>query len=126
MFFFIFQGPICGEHFQRSMEAPNDSARRGSGVSLSINRGLPSQNARTRSLERNQEYFHQGYPGYPSPYMMQAPPYPILMNPPPHPTVILTGCGTQIEPPPLLYLGATLCNILHNPHIKRKFHKFSI
>ena len=66
------------------MEAPNDSTRRGSGVSLSINRG--SQNARSRSLERNQEYFHQGYP---SPYMMQAPPYPILMNPPPHPTVIL-------------------------------------
>ena len=67
------------------MEAPTDSARRGSGISLSINRGAPQATPRTRSLERNPEYFH-----HPSPYYMQAPPYPVLMNPPPLPTVSIT------------------------------------
>lgn len=67
--------------------------RRGSGVSVSINRGAPPSTAagqsKQRPVERNfgPEYpqYQHGYP--PSPYYMQSPNYPLLMNPPPLPTV---------------------------------------
>ena len=69
----------------RNMEPPTDSGRRGSGISLSINRGPApaSQNQRAK----HQDYYPPMPHGYPSPYFMQAPPYPVLMNPPPLPTV---------------------------------------
>ena len=71
------------ESICRNMEPPTDSGRRGSGISLSINRGPASQNQRAK----HQDYYAPMPHGYPSPYFMQAPPYPVLMNPPPLPTV---------------------------------------
>ena len=67
----------------RNMEPTTDSGRRGSGISLSINRGQASHNQRAK----HQDYYPPMPHGYPSPYYMQAPPYPVLMNPPPLPTV---------------------------------------
>ena len=64
--------------------------RRGSGISLSLNKQPSRGGSRPQSLDRNgMREFHdwqQQYGGYPP--MQAAPgPYPILVNPPPMPTV---------------------------------------
>ena len=69
--------------------------RRGSGISLSLNR-TPSKSggSRPNSLDRNglrdfQDWQQQQYGGYPPMQHQPQGPYPILVNPPPMPTVSL-------------------------------------